>query len=72
MAAKKPFWVEMGGSVVEEGITYHRYTVMGPAGEVLRGARAGKEAEVKKYAQKFADKLAATAGKQRFEIRAAA
>lgn len=65
---KKPYYVVIGDSLKEEGKTFFRYTVMGPAGEVMRGVREGKKTEVQKYAKKFADKLNAAAPSQRFII----
>ncbi|MDH5785351.1 MAG: hypothetical protein OEZ16_07050 [Chromatiales bacterium] len=69
MARKRqPFSIVMGRCTKEDGKTYHRYTVMGPAGEVMRGTRAGTRASVQKYAQGFARKLNANAPCQQFVI----
>lgn len=68
MSRKRVFTVKMGGSVVEGGRKFFRYTVMGPEGEVMRGARVGDRDEVRAYAQGFADKLEARAKPAAFRI----
>lgn len=72
MSRKRLFTVELGESAKEGGRTFHRYTIMGPSGEVMRGVRAGKKAEVKSYAQKFCDKLEADARPGKFRVGKAA
>ncbi len=72
MSRKRLFTVEMGGWVKEGGKTFYRYTVNGPSGEVMRGVRAGKKDEVKRYAQRFADKLEADARPGKFRVGKAA